>query len=189
MRGTCSLGFRLEAEGDLEQVLPGPYADIHTQTMTTAAHLLWGSAWTGIAAEAVDRARVLVRKASLAGAPTPGAAHLMRANAGLKTLCAMLSAALARYEALQDDPQALSAVAYQTAIMVLKVEVSEQAVATVMSALRAAGLTGYRSDRPSSIERMLRDILSAPLMINNDRILADLSAAAILDRPPTSLRA
>lgn len=189
MRGTCSLGFRLEAEGDLEQVLPAPYADIHTQTMTPAAHLLWGAAWAGIAAEAVDRARLLVRKASLNGALPPGAAHLTRASAGLKTLCDMLCVALARYEAIRDDGQALSAVAYQTGVMMLKVEVSEHAVAAVMSALRAAGLTGYRSDGPCSIERLLRDVISAPLMINNDRILADVSAAALIDRPPASLLA
>jgi acyl-CoA dehydrogenase len=189
MRGTCSLGFRLEAEGDVAQVLPAPYADIHTQTMTPAAHLLWGAAWAGIAAEAVDRARLLVRKASMTGAPPPAAAHLMRANGGLKTVCDLLTAALARHEAIKDDPAALSAVAYQTAIMVLKVEVSEHAVASVLSALRAAGLTGYRNEGPCSIARLLRDILSAPLMINNDRILADVSAAALIDRPPTSLRA
>ena len=47
MRGTCSLGFRLEAEGDLEQVLLASYADIHTQTMTPAAHLLWGHVMWG----------------------------------------------------------------------------------------------------------------------------------------------
>jgi acyl-CoA dehydrogenase len=189
MRGTCSLGFRLEAEGDLEQLLPAPYAELHAQTMTPSAHLLWGSAWAGIAAEAVDRARQVVRKASLNGTPSPGAAQLTRATATLRTACDLLHAALARYEAIQDDRQALSAVAYQTAIMMLKVEVSEHAVAAVTSALRAAGLGGYRSDGPCSIERLLRDILSAPLMINNDRILADVSAAALIDRPPSSLLA
>jgi acyl-CoA dehydrogenase len=189
MRGTCSLGFRLEAEGDLRQVLPAAYAEIHALTMTPAAHMLWGAVWTGIAAEAVERARILVRKAFLSGSPSPGDGQLTRANAELKTLTGMLSAALARYETIKDDRQALSAVAYQTAVTALKVEVSEHAVAVVMTALRAAGLTGYRTDGPCSIERLLRDVLSAPLMINNDRILADLSAAALVDRPPASLLA
>ena len=42
-----------------------------------------------------------------------------------------------------------------------------------MSAMRACGLSGYRNDSEFAIGRYLRDILSAPIMINNDRILAN----------------
>src|SRR3954454_5560218 len=53
MRGTCSAGFRLRARFRPEQVLSARYADIHGQTMTPVSHLLWSSAWAGIAAGAV----------------------------------------------------------------------------------------------------------------------------------------
>ena len=33
MRGTCSIGFMLRAEGEADQVLPEPYERIHSQTM------------------------------------------------------------------------------------------------------------------------------------------------------------
>jgi acyl-CoA dehydrogenase len=189
MRGTCSRGFALEAAGRTDQVLPIAYAEIHAQTMTPSAHLLWGGAWAGIAAEAVERARLFLRKAARGDADQlpPGAAHLTQAKATLHTLTTLLSGSLARYEQIQDQPTALEALDYQTSLSVLKVQASELAVATVMSALRTCGLTGYRNDGDASIARLLRDILSAPLMISNDRILADLKSVVLMDRAPVSL--
>src|SRR5262249_10800912 len=60
MRGTCSAGFKLEATGAIEQILPEPYQAIHTRTVVPFAHLTWSAVWTGIAAGAVDRARAFV---------------------------------------------------------------------------------------------------------------------------------
>ena len=48
----------------------------------------------------------------------------------------------------------------------------------MMSAMRACGLSGYRNDGEFSVGRHLRDVLSAPIMINNDRILANLPQPA-----------
>jgi len=61
-------------------------------------------------------------------------------------------------------------------------------VQTVMSALRCCGLSGYRNDSDVSIGRHLRDVLSSPIMINNDRILANLAASALLGEVATSIR-
>ena len=57
-----------------------------------------------------------------------------------------------------------------------------------MSALRACGLSGYRNDSDVSIGRHLRDILSSPIMINNDRILASIGASALMSETPHSIR-
>ncbi len=57
-----------------------------------------------------------------------------------------------------------------------------------MSALQACGLSGYRNDGEFSVTRHLRDVLSAPIMINNDRILANAASAAMLVEIPTRLR-
>ena len=139
--------------------------------MMPVAHLLWSSAWAGIAAAAVDRARAFVRKARQRadGVLPPGAAHLTRANASLQTLRGLIANALQRFELAADDPAALESLDFQTAMNLLKVNASELAVATVMSAMQASGLAGYRTDGEFSIGRHLRDILSAPIMINNDR--------------------
>ncbi|WP_158914248.1 acyl-CoA dehydrogenase family protein [Caulobacter sp. S45] len=189
MRGTCSAGFALKAQGAPAQVLAEPYALIHAHTMTPTAHLLWSGVWTGVAAAASERAQRFLRKASrkAGGQLPPGAAHYARATASLRMLKSLIAGAQAEYEGLLDDPRALAHLDFQTRITLLKVEASELAVATVMSAMRACGLSGYRNDGEASIGRLLRDVLSAPIMINNDRILANLGASSLLSDVPTSL--
>ena len=75
MRGTCSSGFTLRATGEAGQVLPEPYEKIHTRTMLPVAHLTWSGVWTGIAAGAVERARLFIRNGVRAsgGQLPPGA--------------------------------------------------------------------------------------------------------------------
>jgi len=190
MRGTCSAGFTLKATGEKEQVLPDPYEKIHPQTMMPVAHLAWSGAWTGIAAGAVERARLFVRNAARKadGQLPPGAAHLTRANASLRTLRALVASAARRFEAASYDERALESIDFQTAMNLLKVNASELAIATVMSSLQASGLSGYRNDSEFSIGRHLRDVLSSPIMINNDRILANVAAASLLSAVPALLR-
>jgi acyl-CoA dehydrogenase len=187
MRGTCSEGFRLVASGTSEQILPVGYDKIHVRTMMPVAHLLWSSAWAGIAAAAVTRARDFVRKAMQRSGGTlpPAAAHLTRANASLRALNSLIATSLRRFEAA--DVQALEAIDFQTGMNLLKVNASELAVGTVMSAMQACGLAGYRNDGDFSIGRHLRDILSSPIMINNDRILANAATAALVSGIPDSL--
>jgi acyl-CoA dehydrogenase len=190
MRGTCSAGFTLRASGRIEQILPEPYAAIHAQSMVPAAHLMWSGVWAGIAAGAVERARSYTRKAARGadGQLPPGAPHFTKAHSSLRALRALISASLTRYEAIAQDRAALSTIDFQTAINLLKVDASELAGTTVMSALRACGLSGYRNDTDVSIGRYLRDVLSAPLMINNDRILASIAASAMVSDVPHSIR-
>jgi acyl-CoA dehydrogenase len=188
MRGTCSAGFSLKAVGSPEQILPVPYGVIHTQTMVPTSHLMWAGNWAGIAAGAVDRARKFMRKAQRSGALPPGVPHFTKALTNLRSLRALIAATLNRYEAIAHDPKALATVDFQTAINLLKVDASELAVETVMNAMRAAGLSGYRNDGDVSIGRSLRDILSAPIMINNDRILSSLAGSSILSDIPSSVR-
>jgi acyl-CoA dehydrogenase len=57
-----------------------------------------------------------------------------------------------------------------------------------MSAMRACGLSGYRNDGDFTIGRQLRDVLSAPVMINNDRILTNIATASLMSSVPTGLR-
>ena len=190
MRGTSSAGFNFKAEGVEHQILPEAYASIHSVSMVPSAHLMWSSVWAGIAAGAVEKARLFTRKAArgAGGQLPPGAIHFTRASAQLRQLRALLTANLARFDALADDHAALQATDFQTAIAMLKVEASELAVATVMSAMRATGLSGYRNDTDVSIGRSLRDILSSPIMINNERIVANLAASVMLSETPSSFR-
>jgi acyl-CoA dehydrogenase len=189
MRGTCSEGYTLKASAAEGQVLPVPYETIHSRTMVPCAHLFWGSVWAGIAAGAAARAQAFVRHAArhAGGQAPPGAPQLSRALSTLRTLRGVLSTSLRAYESRMDDPKALAALDFQSQITLTKVEVSELAVATVLTALRVCGLSGYRCDSEFSVERQLRDVLSSPLMINNDRILASLAATSLMAPVPVSL--
>jgi acyl-CoA dehydrogenase len=189
MRGTCSEGFKLVASASSEQILPASYEKIQAQTMMPVTHLLWSAAWAGIATAAVERARAFVRKAAqrAGGTPPPAAAHLTRANATLRTLRGLIASALRRFETASGDEAALEAIDFQTGMNLHKVTASELAVAAVMSAMQTCGLAGYRNDGEFSIGRHLRDILSSPVMISNDRILANVATASLLSGAPNSL--
>jgi acyl-CoA dehydrogenase len=67
------------------------------------------------------------------------------------------------------------------------VQASEKAVAIVQMALSIIGIQGYKNDNPFSVGRQLRDILSAPLMIANDRVLANTSTMLLMSRLDTEL--
>ena len=190
MRGTCSAGFELKATGSAEQIFPEAYEKIHAQTMTPVAHLCWSSVWAGIAAASVERAQLFIRKAARGsgGQMPPGAAHFTAAKMTLTKLRAMITSSMDSYAAHEHDERALSSLDFQSSINLLKVEASELAVATVMSAMRACGLSGYRNDGDFSVGRHLRDALSGPLMINNDRILTNIATASLMSGVPASLR-
>jgi acyl-CoA dehydrogenase len=190
MRGTCSAGFSLRATGKNNQILPVPYDKIHVQTMVPVAHLTWASVWAGVAAGAIERARSFMRQAArrTSGQLPPGAAHFTKANATLRTLRGVVASALRRYEEVANDVRALESLDFQTMINLTKVEASELAVSTVMSAFRACGLAGYRNDSEFTLGRQLRDVLSSPIMINNDRILTSIAAPSLMSAVPMFLR-
>jgi acyl-CoA dehydrogenase len=189
MRGTNSEGFTLRARAAAEQVIPEPYDGIHAQTMVPFAHLLWGSVWAGIAAAAAGKAQAFIRQAvrSSNGQLPPGAPHFTQAMSTLRTLRGVLASNLRSYEASMPDEKAIASLEFQAAITLTKVQASELAVATVLSSLRACGLSGYRNDTEFTIGRLLRDVLSAPIMINNDRILANLAASSLMTPLPASI--
>jgi acyl-CoA dehydrogenase len=190
MRGTCSAGFELKFKGSSEQIFPEGYDKIHAQTMTPVAHLCWSSAWAGIAAASVARAQAFIRKAArgAGGQMPPGAAHFNAARMKLAKLRAIITANLDNYAAHEHDERVLSSIDFQSSINLLKVEASELAVETVMSAMRACGLAGYRNDGDFSVGRLLRDVLSSPIMINNDRILSNIATTSLMSAVPAGLR-
>jgi acyl-CoA dehydrogenase len=189
MRGTCSVGYMLRAEGFADQVLSEPYERVHNLSMVPYAHLLWAATWQGVANAAFSRARAFVRQAARqsGGRMPPGAQHLTHARISLETLRGALQAGLATFDRHAVEPGGLTSMNAQLALNFLKVEASELAAQTVLSAMRATGLAGYRNDSEFSLGRYLRDILSSPIMIHNDRVLANSEAAVLMSEPPLAL--
>lgn len=191
MRGTCSTGFTLRGRAEMEQIIPESYERIHPQSMVPIAHLTWSAVWCGIAAGAAAHARRFVRKGAAQGAAAqaaPGASHLTRAMMSLRALRGTIAAAVAGYEQAATEPEKLEAMDFQAGINLLKVNSSETAITTVLHALQACGLSGYRNDGEFSVARNLRDVLSSSIMINNERILAGAASSLLLFDVPSRVR-
>jgi acyl-CoA dehydrogenase len=85
---------------------------------------------------------------------------------------------LGDFERLQDDEGALAELGFAIRMNNLKCVAAKMAPQVVAQALGVCGVSGYRYDSPYSVGRHIRDVYSAPLMINNDRVL--LANAAML---------
>jgi acyl-CoA dehydrogenase len=181
MRGTRSLGFTLETAASGDQVLPVPFAEIASQTMLPASHVLWTSLWLGLASDAVDRARAFVRAEArrAPGIVPPGALPLAETVAYLGTMRATVHGGLADFERNQYDPEALAGLAFAIRMNNLKTEAARMAPEIAARALGVCGISGYRCDSPFAVGRHLRDAHSAALMISNERVLSA-SAAMLL---------
>ena len=174
MRGTCSPGFLLRAEGDLSRILPHPFGDIATETMQPVSHILWGYVWLGLASGALGRARKYVQAEARrqVGVTPPSAVRLAEAMVIYQQMDAFVRAAASRYDATSDG-MAESGLGTSLAYNSLKVGASALVVDVVTRCLSICGIAGYREDSPYSLGRHLRDAYGAALMVNNDRILAD----------------
>lgn len=171
-RGTCSLGFVLESEGHVDQVVPLPYADVSARTMHPISHIVWASLWTGIAADAVAKARAFVRAEARKkpGTVPPGALRLAGTVSTLQQLRNNVHDVTTEYERLLGDPETLSGMRFTIKANNLKVASSQLVVEIVSQAMLVCGIAGYRHDTRYSLGRHLRDAYGAMLMINNDRI-------------------
>ncbi len=173
-RGTCSLGFKLSSRGSAEQILPKPYAQILSQSMHPVSHLVWGSLWVGIASDAVNKARAVVRAAARKSPDHPplSAMRLTEVEETLFSMRSGLYFALEEYEQLlaAGEAQAFASFGFATRINNVKLRSSELVVEIVGKALIIVGISGYKNNSGNSLCRHVRDAYGAALMVNNDRI-------------------
>jgi acyl-CoA dehydrogenase len=184
LRGTCSSGFLLTAEGDESNVLPDPFADISTRTMLPVSHVLWGHVWLGIATEAFDRARRSVQAEARKhpGVTPPAALRLAELAALYDRMSASVVGAARRFDEIAADEDALNRMSFAASMNSLKVSASTMVVDVVAGALNICGIAGYRHDSPYTMGRLLRDAYGASLMVNNDRILANNAQLLLMNR-------
>ncbi|MEO8298460.1 MAG: acyl-CoA dehydrogenase family protein [Burkholderiales bacterium] len=180
MRGTCSPGFKLEAAGPLDHILPVSFGDISAQTMVPYSHILWSALWSGIAAEAYNKAaghvRSLARKTP--GTVPPQAMPLAELSVQLQAMRQHWQGVADAFDAVTDNA-ALMAIGWGLRLNQLKIAASEAAPRIVHGALQTIGIMAFKNDSPLSLSRPYRDALSGALMISNDRIAAK-SASLLL---------
>ncbi|WP_433892860.1 acyl-CoA dehydrogenase family protein [Streptomyces sp. CA-111067] len=167
MRGTCSPPFTVRAEFPARQILPVPFQEIAAATLVPLTHLLWAGVWTGLADEALHRARMCVRRRARSGQAAPPELALIQARAaGLRAHAAAAADSVAAV--LRGDRAPGPGLAVE--LNALKLAVSDGVVDVVGQALRVCGMAGFAEDAPTSVARLLRDAHSAPLMISNSRL-------------------
>jgi acyl-CoA dehydrogenase len=185
-RGTCSNGFSLRSQGAAKQIFPGAYADVHRITQQPFSHIVWSSLWLGIANDAVNRARASVRAEArkTPGTLPPSALRLAELDAVMFSMRAGVQQCVAEYHQrlANTDPEAFSDYGFNLRISNLKIRSSELIIEAVGKAMMICGISGYRNDSKSSLNRQLRDAYGAALMVNNDRILGQSSAIQIMQK-------
>ncbi len=177
MRGTCSPGFKLRASGRAEQIVPGTFADIAALSMVPYSHILWASAWTGLAKGAVAKTRAYLRAEARRkpGVVPARAVALAEVQSTLQLMEHSVRAACAEYERLSaasEGAEMLTTVGYALQMNNLKLSASQLVADIVTRCLGICGIAGYKNDTPYSLGRHLRDAHSAALMVSNSRILA-----------------
>jgi len=174
MRGTCSPGSVVRARFGAEQVLGTPFARVAAESMVPLSHILWSHLWLGIAEDAFDRARAFVKAAAkrTPGVTPPAAQRLSRLSGELALLRGLVASGLSDFEACAEGPdrEQLETMSMALRFNNLKIAASEQARDVCFGALDVCGIMGFKNDTPFSVGRHLRDALSAPLMIANERI-------------------
>ena len=184
MRGTCSEGYKLVARAPRKQILPKPFAEIAAQSMLASSHLLWSSLWYGISHNAVSRAQAFVRAEAKKkpGVQQPGALRVAEAANMLQFLKSNVVEGLQRFAKAQRDPDELSSIGFAVAMNNVKTGASRMAVEIINHAMMVCGIMGYKNNTPFSLGRHIRDAMSAPVMINNDRIYSNTSNLLLIHK-------
>ena len=183
MRGTCSDAFIVRSAAPTGQIFKVPFADIIANTKLPVSHILWGSTWFGVATNAVHRVRGQMKTIMKAngGSLPPAALKLPDLVARLQLLHSRLQTALQRYEAFLAGGASAIPMSLSTDLTMLKNTMSEGCLAVAQEALGVMGFAGYRNEGPTSLGRHIRDLHSAPLMINNARLVETMSSFLLLD--------
>ncbi|MGW1818786.1 acyl-CoA dehydrogenase family protein [Streptomyces sp. NPDC002125] len=188
MRASHSVAMRLTGRLPEHQVVGehGQFRKIVLDTFGPLAHLGWAASWLGTAAGALSRVLRMLR--SPAGRKSTDLdselllTRLSRARQRLDTVHALLRHTAATLSRTADEGDDLSRPKYQMLVNALKITASEECHRTIEDLVDAVGLRhGYLKGSPTGLERALRDLRSAALNYNNDRLhLAD-GKLALLD--------
>ena len=178
MRGTCSGGFTFSGFTSQDAVLEEEFRLISSRTMTPSAHILWAGVWLGIASSAVSTALALHRTNASAGphGHRLSESRLVSANSNLDLLSRLVSSAALDFESQTSSQPRPS---YMVSVNNIKLAASKLSVDICMDALAYCGLAGYSNISQHSVAKNVRDVLSAPLMISNDRV-SEINSTLIL---------
>lgn len=174
MRGTVSPAYVVRAKFGPEQVMAGNYGLMLTETIVPLTHIFWSHAWLGIATSAFERGRAFVRAQAHRnpGVPSSSARRLAVVMSDLSLLRSEVHRALDDFLAWDavEGRAPLSTMAAELRFNNLKLGATRQTQKICLDVLDAIGMAAYRNNTPYSVGRQLRDALSGPLQVTNERI-------------------
>lgn len=174
MRGTCSPRIQLEADFSTRQVLATPFRTVLNDHLAPISHLLWASVWLGIAKAATRLASLHLRRTFERAANfRQNSIRLAAQAAHCRSLESTILASIADFSRTDSTDRIINS-------NLLKLTASSTVVDTCIGSLRIVGFPGYLNGSPSSVGRLIRDSLSAPLMIPNDYIATHTAAMLML---------
>jgi len=168
-------------------VLRADFREVAVRTLVPAAHLGWTAAWFGGARGAYVRVMELLRGGSARERRRMGSelfvSRLAEVRLTLDLLESMLLRLLDRYEELraEDDADAFRDAAWSIALNNLKVAGSRLAFSAADGLVSALGMSRGYLRGGLGLERVFRDLRSAPLMYGNDELLAVNGALMLLE--------
>ncbi len=196
LRGTGSVPMLIKAELAPEQVVID-YEEVFRRTSIGTSSVLLSSVWLGIAEAAAKKTHGLVqaaaRKASrhtpapaasdvpTSAAPEPPRAAFRLAELGviLHELRAIVHEGARHFERAKDTDE-VDTFSFAADLDNLKIASSTLAGEIVRQSMNLSGARAYVADNEQSLGRQLRDVTAAPLMINNDRVLAGLGQTLLI---------
>jgi acyl-CoA dehydrogenase len=175
-RGTCSPGFEVKAIGRAEQILPVPYAFIHSKTMHPVRPHRLGLALErhggGRAGPRPQRRCKAEARRNPSAPPSPPRASRSRHGAGdHEGHARRRHSTITRRSSRAPTPEAFSGFGFAIRVNNLKMLCSQLVLEVATRAMVICGIQGYRNDFQAHPGRHLRDAMGAGLMVNNDRIL------------------
>lgn len=185
MRGILNRPYRLTARFGEPAIFRQPYPAIARITMTPAIHILWAALWSGLAAASLAKAKDFVaeRASKEAGAAEHLAAELSRLVDRHYALNALIRDAVQAYDH-GGAADALDLVQSARAKR-LKTQAAGLVQEICLGALALIGMQAYLERGPASLSQIIRDALSAPVMISNHRlVLANAPVERFIEETP-----
>ena len=172
LRGMLNRPYSFTAQFAPGAVFSEDYPCIARETMTPTVHVLWAAMWSGLAAQALEKAKAFVAKSP----PSVEGGELMRielsrlVNKHYTMNALVREAAVDFYQSDLDDSPPLD-LARTANIKRLKVVCSELLEEICLGALGVIGFAAYAERGKFSLSEIIRDALSARVMISNNRLL------------------
>ncbi|HXD35671.1 MAG TPA: hypothetical protein VN624_03390, partial [Rhodanobacter sp.] len=138
----------------------------------------------GIATDAVNRARTYLRQQVRGRGNVSLMAHRLARGVGLLQLAqARVSQALRDYDMVFAAASRPLPLGFTADMNNLKTTVSELCLEAVQHAFMVCGINAYKNGSEFSLGRHIRDLMSAPVMINNDRMLESTGNLLLMQKP------